>query len=134
MKLRLLLGCLVIAGGCDDNIYRTCETFTDDWEGVECLLDAHCISCHSEQHSNPPVVTVLPEDLYRDVLEGNGELVVPGDPAASKLWRVISGELGEGDVWGAMPWLAGETLPPESIDHVKRWIEAGAPIPDGGEE
>ena len=97
-------------------------------------MEAHCISCHSEEHSSPPIVTVLPEDLYRDVLEGNGELVVPGDPAASKFWRVISGELAEGDVWGTMPWLAGETLPAESVDHVRRWIEAGAPIPDGGEE
>jgi hypothetical protein len=134
MQSRDLLVALLFAAGCDDTAFVPCGELTADWHGVQCTLNTHCVSCHSEPHTSPPVLyTVLPDDLIRDVVDGKGSLVVPGSPDESKLWRTLSGELDpELDQWGIMPWGYREPLPLSQIDHVRAWIEAGAVIEEDG--
>ncbi len=121
---------LLVAGACDDTVFVPCGELTPDWAGVQCTLNTHCISCHSNTHDNPPVqFTVLPHDLQADLYAETGELVVPGDPAASALWRAVSGDLDpELDIWGIMPWGAEQPLPESEIGHIRTWIEDGAPL------
>jgi hypothetical protein len=126
----LLWACVA---GCDDDVLRPCTELTPDWDGVQCTLQQHCTSCHSEPHDVPPVAyTVFPEDLLADLLLEEHRLVVPGDPEASLLWRSISGELNPAiDGWGIMPWGWSEPLPRSEIEHVEAWILAGAHIERG---
>jgi hypothetical protein len=51
--------------------------------------------------------------------------VAPGDPARSFLLRKLQGTLAPGE--GAPMPFVGPSLPPASIDLVRRWIAAGAP-------
>ena len=93
-----------------------------DWDGVVQFLDDDCAQCHA---SGNPVL--FPDGLEDDVRSGAGALVVAGDPDASALWRVISGDLGPTD-FGPMPF-GDDPLPAAEIAHVRAWIEAGAPLP-----
>ena len=101
---------------------------------MQCTLDTHCVSCHASPHASPPVqYTLLPYDLLRDVEGGGGELVMPFDPDASQLWRVLSGDLDPIlDQWGVMPWGYSDPLPSSQVDHVRVWIESGALIEEDG--
>ena len=54
-----------------------------------------------------------------------GDYVVPGDPEGSYFWRVLSEEAAEpGDQ--KMPMTG--YLPPEQVEFIREWIEAGAPL------
>ena len=120
---------MVTSVGCDDQIFHPCGELTPDWHGVSCTVKTHCVSCHGEPHNGPDlfITTILPADILRDVDSGAGNLVVPGDPAASKLWRTLSGEVLPSD-YGPMPIGREAPLPMSEIGHIKAWIEAGAPI------
>jgi hypothetical protein len=51
--------------------------------------------------------------------------VAPGDPGRSFLLRKLEGQLTDGE--GVPMPFVGSSLPPASIDLVRRWIAAGAP-------
>ena len=129
----VLIVATLLSGGCDDTVLMPCADPGPDWAGVQCTMDAYCVSCHSDTHDNPPVAyTVLPVDVLADVLLDEHRYVVPGDPAASQLWRMISGELDPAiDGWGIMPWGYETPLPRSEIAHIEKWIIAGAPIEQG---
>jgi len=129
--VRTLLPLLLLVA-CDDTVLIPCGSFTPDWHGVNCTLQVHCISCHGDVHDNPPVqFTVLPGDLITDINEGRGELVVPGEPGQSRLWRVLSGEIDPVLDYKLMPLGTLDPLPDSQIDHVREWIETGALIEEG---
>lgn len=123
-------GLLLVMIGCDNTVLRPCGELSPDWHGVQCTVNTHCISCHGEVHDSPPVqFTVLPSDLITDLLDEEHILVVPGDPSASQLWRVLSGELDPAlDGWGIMPYGYATPLPTSEIEHVRVWIEEGAEL------
>ena len=131
MRSLMLTTALVGLGlvACDNTIFpgpSHSETptgaYTEDWDGVQDLFDANCITCHGPGGSSPE----LPGGIEADVLEGSGRWVVPGDPAGSSLWRVLADEMVEGD-FAVMPFGSGP-LPLDQVEHVKAWIEAGASL------
>jgi hypothetical protein len=102
--------------------------YTPDWTGVLDLLDDRCAGCHG----GPGADLKFPEALEADLASLEGRYVVPFSPESSTLWRVLSGELESGD-FDAMPWGSGP-LKERFVDHVRLWIEAGAPSPATAED
>ena len=102
---------------------KTGLKYTEDWQGVLDLLDDRCAGCHG----GPGADLKFPERLEDDLASAEGAYVVPYAPEASTLWRVLSGELESGD-FAPMPWGSGP-LKSRFVDHVRLWIEAGAPSP-----
>jgi len=127
-----LMALAVLAAGCDDELFIPCGEYEPTWHGVQCLMNSQCVSCHAEEHPDyvPTIVTVLPGDVYADVLDGfDGDpLVVPGDPEASRLWRVLVAPDSAQQDFGLMPWGYTKPLPDSQIGHVREWIENGAPL------
>jgi hypothetical protein len=122
---RWLLYAVPVLASCDDTVFiPPPQIYDPDWDGVTDMIEDNCVVCHGEGAGTEPV---LPDAFLADVLAGDGEFVVPGDPSASLFWRVISGELVDGD-FAQMP--LGRPLPDVSVAHVKVWIEAGAPVPE----
>jgi hypothetical protein len=124
-----LLG-VALLGGCDDTVFETShvteappDDYTPDWAGVIALMDDHCLSCHEPDGTNP---IWFPDDIELDAANGTGFYVVAGSPDDSKLWRVLSGALGEND-YADMP-LGSGPLPLEQVLHVKWWIALGAEV------
>ena len=80
---------------------------------------ARCAKCHSEQLAKPKGDFGYVTDLRR--LAGDHELVVPFDPAQSKLWQMIdSGKMPPQNSKGGAMTDAQKAL-------VRWWIEVGAP-------
>ena len=117
----VLLGAAALSG-CDDTVFQNdVVSYEADWLGVQMFLVDHCVECHQSASSG----IVLPDDLEEDLDLEAGTYIVPGDPAASMLWRVVSGEVQPGDPL-VMPIGTGP-LPTYQIEHLEAWILAGAP-------
>lgn len=84
-------------------------------EDIQPLFERTCASCHG----GAVKLKGLQVTTYEAIMEGseNGPVIVPGDPEASTLWKMVGS--------GAMP-LVGE-LSPEQKRLVFDWIRAGAP-------
>src|SRR3989442_12811159 len=92
---------------------------------VQPILAVSCVRCHS---------AALPQgklrlDTREGVLQGGatGAALVPGDGRGSLLYQRLVLD----DPQKRMPWLS-DPLTPGQIDTVRRWIDAGAPRPEGG--
>jgi len=90
---------------------------------VKPLLAAHCVRCHGE--TKPKAGLRL--DTAAAILKGNqdGPAAIPGDPENSPLILALLGE-GGGE---RMP-LKKPPLGHDQIDAFRRWIAAGAPVPE----
>lgn len=120
MRILTVSALLAVLVACDDNIWTGGGGGYDpDWFGVQVFMVDYCVQCHPT-FEEPD----WPEDLEQDVRDGTGFYVVAGDPEASLLWRVVSGDVDEGEV--IMP--PGGPLPPVKTQHIYDWIEAGAPL------
>jgi hypothetical protein len=93
-----------------------------DWNVVSAIFVERCVMCHSATHG---AGLGLRLDTYEAAIAGStkGVVLVPRDAAGSELIRRLRGESAP-----RMPFL-GRPLPPEEIDVVTRWVEAG--LPDG---
>ncbi len=91
---------------------------------VRPILQAHCYECHGPETREAG----LRLDRKGPALAGGdgGQVIVPGQVEESLLIELVRGE----DPDRVMP-PTGETLTPEQIDVLVRWIAAGAPWPDG---
>ena len=113
------------AAGEDNPVDPVAEpgTFAD----VQAILGQRCVSCHSAGGvmGAPPEGLVL-TSWEAMVAGGERAVVVPGVPGASELLRRIEG-------WSLprMPFDGPPYLGDEQIESVRRWIERGAPGPDG---
>jgi len=91
---------------------------------VQPILATSCVRCHG------PAVRkgLLRLHTRKDLLEGgeSGEVVVPGDPASSLLYQKLLSQKPE----ARMPQEA-DALPPGEIETIRRWVQAGAPWPEG---
>jgi len=89
---------------------------------VQPLLAEHCYGCHGpDAHERRADLRLdQPEDGL-DV-EREPRLIVPGDLAASELWRRVSADSDE----RMPPHSAGPGLDAEELQVIRRWIEAGA--------
>jgi mono/diheme cytochrome c family protein len=83
---------------------------------VQPIFERVCVPCHGGSAD-------LWLDGYERVLNGGsgGPVIVPGNAAASELYRRISGQSQP-----AMP-LGGVSLSPEEIKIIRTWIAEGAP-------
>jgi len=94
---------------------------------VRPLLAAHCYECHAAVDGNTS------GDLALDTRAGwqrggqSGPAIVPGDPDASLLMKVVRRD----DPDWAMP--PDSPLPAEAVKTLERWIRMGAPDPRDGE-
>src|SRR6266540_2412602 len=91
---------------------------------VQPILAVSCVRCHS---------AALPQgklrlDTREGVLQGGatGAALVPGDGRGSLLYQRLVLD----DPQKRMPWLS-DPLTPGQIETVRRWIDAGAPWPEG---
>ncbi|MEW6402200.1 MAG: NapC/NirT family cytochrome c [Chloroflexota bacterium] len=78
---------------------------------IGALFNARCSACHGDDPSAGLVLTT-----YSDALDGseNGDVIVPGDSANSRLVQVQSER-------------HFKNFSPEELDFVIQWIDAGAP-------
>ncbi len=95
-----------------------------DWAEVSAIFVERCVMCHSSHGASLD----LRLDTYEAAVAGSarGAVLVPGDPAGSELLRRLRGES-----LPRMPLLS-YPLPPEQIDLITRWVEAGLPETHGG--
>ncbi len=91
---------------------------------VQPILAVSCVRCHS---------AALPQgklrlDTREGVLQGGatGAALVPGDGRGSLLYQRLVLD----DPQKRMPWLS-DPLTPGQVETVRRWIDAGAPWPEG---
>ena len=91
---------------------------------VQPILAGACVRCHA--------AGVVQGKLRLDTREGllaggaSGAVVVPGDGKGSLLYQRLVLD----DPQKRMPWLS-DPLTPGQIGAVRRWIDAGAPWPEG---
>lgn len=119
---RALIAAVLLAG-CDDTVFKSQEVgYEPDWLGVQIFMVDHCTQCH------PSIAEPeWPEALEEDILSGEHDYVTPGSPEDSMIWRVISpAEQVPGDP-PKMPQGTGP-LPLPLTEHVREWIEMGAPL------
>jgi len=90
---------------------------------VRPMLATRCHSCHSSEAK--PLFAGLALDTKTGLLKGgdSGPVVIPGDPARSRLIQAIRGELPV-----RMPPTG--KLRDDEIAALTRWVEMGAPWPD----
>ena len=81
------------------------------------ILETHCIDCHGQFGAYADALVLDHATLIED------KIIVPGQSSASELYIRL---LGDTDNGAQMP-LGQESLAPEAIATIQRWIEAGAP-------
>lgn len=88
------------------------------------ILRAQCLRCHGPDRQKGHFRL----DRREDALRGgeDGPAIVPGERSRSPLFRRVQ----EKDPGARMPQKA-EPLPPGKIELLGRWIDQGAPWPDG---
>jgi WD40 repeat protein len=82
-------------------------------QDVAAIFTANCAACHSARAKMGGFVMEAPG--------GFAKVVVPGNSAESKLFRMITGQVKPQMPLGGRPLAAGE------IEAVKKWIDGGAP-------
>lgn len=114
---RILLAAMILVGAADRG---SAAAVPDRLPGeVREAFTARCARCHSEQLAKPKGDFGYVTNLRR--LAGDHELVVPFDPAQSKLWQMIDS--------GKMPPKASKdgAMTDAQKAMVRWWIELGAP-------
>ncbi len=85
---------------------------------VQPILERNCLSCHGETMQSGRFDLRSRESAFKGGARGSD--IVPGDPAASRLYRRVAGQERP-----SMPAQA-EPLAASQIAAIKRWIEEGA--------
>lgn len=93
----------------------------DFWEDIMPVFEASCIKCHGPIRQASGFRADQRGDFF--LPRDGAALVVPGDVAASRLLKIVSGQE------PAMQAAAAHRLPPEDILVLETWIEAGAAWP-----
>lgn len=86
-------------------------------EHVKPILREQCAGCHNQDNA----ASGLALDAFAATLEGGagGDVVVPGDPDGSRLWRLVNH-----DEEPVMP-PGADKLPAEQLAVIRAWIEEG---------
>jgi len=115
VTVRFVLGILVVV--CLTSSAVAEESVSYDRQ-IRPLLSSKCFACHG------PDEAARKAKLRLDVVAEGSEVIVPGDPAASELFKRITAT----DPDDLMPPPeAGEALTPEEVALVSAWIAQGAP-------
>lgn len=123
--MRSLLGAIAVVLGCGASLWGADGPAPDYEKQVAPLLKKYCAGCHN----GSDLEGKLSLETFADLQKGgeHGVAVLAGDPASSRLIRVLTG--------------SEPTMPPEGepqptaaeIDVLKRWVEEGAKGPAGAE-
>ena len=108
----VVLACLLIFIVGSQNVYPQQQIAQDAYA----IFEQSCLICHGPDGAYKETLLIEHNALIKE----NGP-VVPGNPAASRLYKRL---LGEG---GPLMPLGGPPLPDPQIETVKNWILAGAP-------
>jgi hypothetical protein len=87
---------------------------------VRPVFEKSCLPCHGPQTKNSGLDLSSRDGLLKG--GEHGPAIVPGDPKASLLYKLVSQEAEP-----HMPY-KGDRLPQETIDRIAEWIKAGAPF------
>jgi hypothetical protein len=97
-----------------------------DFKGeVHPLLEERCVKCHGPEKQKGGLRFDIKEGAFKKGESGEAA-IVPGHAGESRLIKLVSSR----DDAERMP-SKGEALSATQIDLLKRWIDAGAPWPDG---
>jgi mono/diheme cytochrome c family protein len=91
---------------------------------VQPILAASCVRCHAAGLAQGKLRLDTREGLLQG--GGSGPVVVAGDGKGSPLYQRLVLD----DPQKRMPWLS-DPLSPSQVETVRRWIDAGAPWPEG---
>jgi hypothetical protein len=88
---------------------------------VQSIFRNSCEHCHNEDKTKGGLLM----ESYASLLAGgeNGQVIVPGNSASSRLVQMI-----EGTLTPRMPYKE-DPLPAADVEVIRRWIDAGAPAP-----
>jgi hypothetical protein len=119
LSLSLPFLLLLVLPACDDTLFgATGKVYEPNWEGVQEMFGDQCtVACHNEGWGYD---MVLPSGVEEDVSSDMGAFVVAGSAEDSPLWWALNGS----NDMDLMPPTG--SLPIESIEHVKEWIDDGA--------
>ncbi|MCI0377776.1 MAG: hypothetical protein L0215_09230 [Gemmataceae bacterium] len=94
------------------------------WQDIHPVFRKHCTVCHSAKNLKEADVSGgLALDTFEAAKKGSSKaIVVPGKSGASALYQLIVTT----DIKKRMP-LDAKPLPQDSVDLIKKWIDAGAP-------
>lgn len=97
---------------------------------LEELVVKRCVDCHSTKEPKANLILVEGEGFGNmvgtaSVQVPEVQLVVPGDPENSYVWKKL---LGEVEIGKGMPrtMFGSKVLPEKELDLFRRWIEDGA--------
>jgi hypothetical protein len=88
------------------------------YNDVRSVFEKSCLPCHGPQTRSAGLDLSTREELLKG--GEHGPAIVPGDPKASLLYKLVSYEADP-----HMPF-KGDRLPQETIDRIAEWIQAGA--------
>jgi uncharacterized membrane protein len=89
---------------------------------IQPLFEKQCLACHSGRKPQSGLDLSTREGIL--IGGSRGPAIVPGDPKASLLYKLVAHEAGPG-----MPPGQNTKLPNEALKKIAVWIEAGAPYP-----
>ena len=92
---------------------------------VRAIFAVKCVECHGANLDRPKGKFGYVLDLVR--VAANPKMIVPGNPKKSELYQMV--------LYDEMPGKGNTTGPltPGQKDVVRRWVEAGAPVPTANE-
>lgn len=121
--------------GCDASCGRCVDpsTFDGTFAAIQAnVFDARCVACHGE--SATAGLDLRAPGSYARIVGAPAALgrfeIAPGDRTKSLIWlKLAKATFGSSDetLGGGMPF--GYALPPDVVDAVGTWIDAGAPAP-----
>lgn len=114
----ILAGTVVVAHG-----LAHAETKVDFAKEIQPILQKSCVECHGAEKQRGKLRLDTKQETLK---EGDPRTVVPGDAAASELYRRITLPAGHDDI---MP-NKGEPLTKAQTDLIRDWINQGADWPD----
>ncbi len=90
---------------------------------VQPILTERCVGCHNEFEENGGLALDSLDRLMKG--GGSGAVIAPGNPDASRLWRLVSHH--------ATPHMPPKQprLPDDALAAIQQWIAAGAPGDNG---
>ena len=95
---------------------------------IEPILSGRCVECHGADKQKAGLRLDRRADALAGAWGGEEPVILPGDAAASPLVRRVRGE---GDEDRMPP--KGDPLDEREIALLERWIDAGAPWPEGAD-
>ncbi|PYT21434.1 MAG: hypothetical protein DMG57_38620 [Acidobacteria bacterium] len=98
------------------------KLFTDS---IRPVFEKSCLPCHGPQNKSAGLDLSTRDGLLRG--GARGAAVVPGDPKASLLYKLVAQEAEP-----HMPYKS-DPLPKETIDRIAEWIKAGAPYEENAD-